>query len=63
MNLYLGAMTDAAKDKCCSDVMDLMAKGVITPYCGTVFDLKDFKEAFLLAMKPARGGKVLLSSA
>lgn len=39
-----------------------MNKGVISPFSGEKFDLKDAKKAVQKSLEEARGGKVLLVS-
>ena len=42
------------------EVLDLLAKGVVTPYNGNSYPLEKVTEAMQEALKPARGGKVFL---
>lgn len=43
-----------------SEVLDLLAKGIVTTYNGKTYQLEDVKDAIVEAQRPARGGKVFL---
>ena len=59
---YMGGKTVAERDVVCSEILRLMADGVVAPYAGKTFPLADVQAAIGEATKPARGGKVFLSS-
>ena len=59
---YMGGKTVAERDVVCSEILRLMADGVVAPYAGKTFALADVQAAIGEAAKPARGGKVFLSS-
>ena len=58
----MGGKTVAERDVVCSEILRLMADGVVSPYAGKTFALADVQAAIGEAAKPARGGKVFLSS-
>jgi len=59
---YMGGKTVEEKDAICSEILRMMAEGVVKPYAGKVFGLADVQAAIGEATKAARGGKVFLSS-
>lgn len=57
---YINSLPESEQKKVVDETLSLLEQGVMTPYSGQRFNLKDAKEAVKETVKPARGGKCLL---